>query len=289
MPSKVFKMNIFDVELNHANYHHSPTTFREAIERAGLGSLTDREKVISGKRRRLDAHQLEDDRFLLNFVTFEYSGTGRVREGQPTQTIPIERDESFSPETAMLYDPATNLALVESSATGMGPGTIVRYFETFVASGTTYTLRPRADNDAAARARRHQVIRNLSMRIALGPITDLDRDAGIDPLKGFAADYGAAYIDIELKTERPRDRSLVPERIQELVAGLLGGSGDIPNVPRLQVTGREHDDEPLEVIDLIQHRERRQRVLEIDPTTRKVPHQSRWDALKHEYRIYTRP
>ena len=266
MAEKRFRVNVYDVALEHTG-DDQPTEFHEAIGNARLQGLADLEKDISGKRRRLDFSRQQGGLFLLNFVTFEYSGTGRVRRGQPTRAVPIMPDESFAPETAMLYDPATNLALVESSSGGMGPGVIARYFEEFANNGSEYFMTPRPDVNAATRARRYQTIRNLKMRIALGPITDVDRMAGIDPLKGFGADYGAGYIDIEMKSERARGRSLTLGRVQDFIGSLTGGNANIPAIIQLQVTGREYEDDPLEVIDLIQQRERRQYMLEIDDAT----------------------
>ena len=286
MPDKSFKVNIYDVASEHSG-DDPPTQFYKAIESASGQPLAIREKNISGKGRRLDGSEQRTTIFLLNFITFEYSGPGRVRKGQPTKTIPLGPDESFAPETAMLYDSANNLAFIESSLGSMGTGSIVRYFEEFAHKGTSYSMHPRPDADAAARARRQQTIRNLKMRISLGPITDFDRTAGIDPIKAFGADYGAGYIDVEIKSERARGRSLIPQNIQRLIDHLMGSDMASPHITQLQVTGREHDEDPLEVIDLIQQRERRQLVLEIDGATRKIPHRVRWDTLINIQQAFT--
>ena len=139
------------------------------------------------------------------------------------------------------------------------------------------------------RARRYQTIRNLKMRVSLGPTTAQDRVAGVDRLKAFGENYGAEFINVELKSERTRGRTLTVETVQEFIARFTGGNRDIPHITQLEVTGREHDDDPLEVIDLIQHREKRQISLEIDASTRKVPHSIRWDALINAHQVFTQP
>ena len=287
VPEKLFRVNIYDVELLHTG-DEQPTEFQEAIQSCSGEPLADREKNISGKYRRLDSHDQRNGVFLLNFVTFEYAGPGRVRRTQPTRPIPMAADESFAPETAMLYHPVSNLAFVESSQGSMGPGAITGYFEEFANRGSTYALHPRTDQNAAVRARRYQTIRNLEMRISVGPATDQDRAAGIGPLRGFGANYGAEYIDVELKPQRARGRTLTLGRVQEFIALFTGGNRNMPQIVQLRVTGREQDDDPLEVIDLIQHREKRQIMLQIDGNTRKVPHSTRWDALVNAHRVFTR-
>ena len=278
MPSKMFKINVYDVIVEHEG-NEPETTFENAITEARGKSLADREKNVRGKRRRLDDCLERNGHFLLNLINFEYAGSGRVRRGQPSQNIPLRADESFAPETAMLYDPLTHLAFVEASSGGTTAGAIAGYFGEFAIAGTDYSLLPRVDNSAAARARRHRIIRKLTMRVALGPITTDDRAAGIGPIKSFGRDYGAGTMDVELNSERPRDRSLLLATASDLISRFTGGDRGIPQIQKLRVTGKEHDDDVLEVIDLVQHREKRQLTLEIDSTSRKIPIQTRWDAL----------
>ena len=160
----------------------------------------------------------------------------------------------------------------------MGSSAIAHYFKEFANADTNYTLVPRLDDDAAARARNHQTIRKLKLRVAMGPVTDIDRAAGLSPIKAFGEGYGAGFIDIEIKAQRERGRTLSLASVWNSITPILGDD-DENNVTQLIVTGRENDDDPLEVIDLIQHRERRARSLPVDDIARKVLHGVRWDAL----------
>ena len=279
MPTKNFRVNVYHVELAEDD-DNTPTPFPEAVLNASRESLAEREKKIGGKGRRLDDWHLIGDVLSLHLVTFQYEGDGRVREGQPTSAFVMAPDEHFAPETAMLYDAANDLAFVESGKGSMGSATIARYFEKFADKGTFYTLTPVADQTAAARARNHTTIRKLKMGMFLGPITDTDREAGIDPVKAFAADYGAERITIEISSGRSRDRSLGQQAVRNLIDLFTRSASQMPPLTKLEVTGREHDDEPLEIIDLLQQRERHQSTLEIDNGSRKVPHETRWRALR---------
>ena len=199
--------------------------------------------------------------------------------------IALAPDEYFGPETAVLVDSVNNLAFVESTARGMGSGTIAHYFEAF-AQDTRFELVARVDYNAAVRAGRFQTVRSLKMRVSLGCITESDVAAGIDPLKAFGANHGARIMDVELKSELPKDRSLGVSGIRELISRLTGGDTTIPPITQLQVTGRQHDDDPLELIDLIQHRERRTFLLPIDSRTRRIHYPDRWDALGRIHRSF---
>ncbi len=280
MPTKPFKVNIYDVELPQSESAESGlTSFGVAIDGACGQPLDERYSDVNEKGRRLEHCDEREGCHLLNFVTFEFAGPGRSAPKTPAAPIDLDRDESFAHETAMLYDPEANLAFVESTQGGMGPGAIVSYFERFANRGTYYRLIPRLDDDAAARARRHQTIRSLIMRVNIGQVTEADRASGIGVIKSLGETYDAGYINIEVKTSpEERRKSLRVPSIWETINTIIG-SNDANNVTQLKVSGRENDDEPLEIIDLIQHREKRERLLNVDGTSRKIPHEERWNAL----------
>ncbi len=284
MPDKPFKINIYDIELTgEAGAGQIP--FRNAIENACGETFGNRHREINGKGRRLDNHEEREGCFLLNFATLEFSGPGRTRPQAATVPIGLDPDEFFSQEMAMLYDPEIGLAFVESASGTLGASSIARYFKEFANSDTNYSLVPRLDQDAGARARRHQTIRSVVLRVSVGPITDVDIQSGFGVIKGFGEGYNAGFVDVAIKSQRERGRTLSLANIWNSINPVLGDA-DENNVTRLIVTGRENDDDPLEVIDLIQHREKRERLLHIDEGSRKVSHTDRWDALIEIHREF---
>ena len=293
MPTKQFKAIMYAVNAARLEGSGEPTAFQEAVTAAcNTSTLPDREKVIADKRHRLNDEYREGDVFFLNFVSFSYAGQGRVRQGLPQQPINMQDDESFDPETAILYDAQNALALVESAtyAGGVGPGAIARYFQMFIQPGTYYTLLPLVDPDASTRARLKQQIGSLQMRLQLSQVTALDNQAGISPVKGFGNHLAGETIDIVVSAGRGKDKSLSIGAVLELVKALVGDGGDngtpMPELKRLKVSGRENTDEPAELIDLIQQRENSVRPLDIDPVTRKVTREARWNALRSMHLQY---
>ena len=277
MPDKSFKVSIYEIELP-GDKGSVLTPFSTAISNACALPLADRYKEVNGKGRRLEDDDQREGCYLLNFVTLEFAGPGRSAPATAAISINLAQDESFAHETAMLYDPDVELMFAESVQGGMGPGAIARYFREFANHGEEYSLIPRLDNEAAARARQHQTIRRLTMRVAMGPITESDRNAGIGVIKSFGDEYGAGTIDIEIKAQRERGRTLSISSIWNTITNILGDH-DENNVTQLKVYGREHDDDALEDIDLLQHREKRERILPVDDQDRKISRDNRWDAL----------
>ena len=178
----------------------------------------------------------------------------------------------------MLYDADTNLAFVEATRGGMGPGAISKYFEEFVDQVTIYLLVPRLDDLASARARRCQQFRKVEMRVALGPVNRLDRAMGVGVLEAFGDEYGARTVDVVMKVGRARSSRLSMNPVRRLLTDALRAH-DEERVEVLKVYGKENEDDPLELIDLLQHREKRVRELPIDRDSREVAHEIRWRAL----------
>lgn len=278
---KEFKVGVFDIEVEGSN----PLPFSQAIEKAWGSSLENRVKNVNRKERRLEHYEERNGCLLLNLVTLDFPGPGRSRPDTSAVSINLEPEELFSQETAMLYDPEEKLAFVESTLAGMGHGAIAHYFSSFANSMTQYQLIPRLDEEAATRARRHRVIRSLTMRVALGPATKADREAGINVFEAFGKEHGARFIDIEIKAGTERTSSLVRNKIQNLIPRLLAASKE-GKITHLKLKGKEHDDDALELIDLIQHREKRVRSLLVSPDERKILHEDRWNALEQVRREF---
>ena len=206
MPEKSFKTNIYEVKLPDDSHYQTP--FRVAIDNALTNPLGWRYMEIKGKGYRLEDADQKEDCYVLDFVTFEFYGPGRSDRDTAAVRIDLGPDEDFIHRTAMLYDPNLGLAIVESARSAMRNGAIAQYFRNFSQPRTEYLLVPKLDDDAATRARRHQIVRNLTMRVAVGPATSTDHDAGIGVIKSFGEEYDAGTIDIEIKARQERGRTL---------------------------------------------------------------------------------
>ena len=276
MPETSFKVNVYDVEYPEDN--NDPALFSDTLDTIVSSPLPERFRNLRGKGHRLEHHRMSDDCYLLNFVTLAFAGPGRSTPLQAAQPIDLQEDESFANETAVLYDPEIDLVLLESSRNGMGQGAFARYISSFSDPETAYALTPRLDDNAAARARRHQTIRSVTMRLSMGPVTELDRQSGLSTTKAMGEGYGAGTVEVTFKAERERDRSLIRDTVWQGLTPILGDR-ESSGVTMLKISGRENEDDPIELIDLIQHREKREFVLEIDAASRKTPHASRWETL----------
>ena len=251
MPYKPFTVNVYAVETENTTDNQT-TEFRDAILDALRQEIEAREIEIREKIRRVNDRSVRDNLIFVNFVTFEYAGPGGVRRAAPVQNLLDQPDQYFAGETAMLYDNELNLVFLESTPTVMGTGAVAEYFEEFANAGTHYRLAPMLDDTAAARARANQVYRSLTLRVSMGPTSDRDREAELGTIKGFGENLGANFIDLVIGVDRARESSLDLGAVRRMIEAVGGNVGEPTSVSKFLVKGREHDDNPLEIIDLFQ-------------------------------------
>ncbi len=282
MTEKLFRAQIYQVEVPE-NLRAKQLSFADAIAAVKRLPLAQRERHIKPKDRRLEAISQEGNLALMNLTTCSYSGPGRIKSGLESKSFELDDDESFGFETAMLYDAQRHYLFLETGQGGMAAGATAQYFAGFAGRGAAYDMIPVVDSDAAARARRCRQFRKLEMRIALGQAGEMDRQAGLGALEAFSEGLGAGIVDISVNVGPDRAGSLLPEGVRALF-DRIGGDGDA--IKKMRVTARENDGDPIEIIDLLQHRERRERMLGVDPDTRKIPIEARWMALRAMHADY---
>lgn len=283
MTTKAFSATLFRVhEMDDGKGGSTP--FHDAIYAATHEpTIADREKTISARGRRLDSWQFDPGSILLlNMLSFKYEGEGRVRSGQPSRNISMGVDEHFAPEAAVLYDMSNRMALIESS-TSITHGIIARYFREFANGHTKYEMEAVLANDVAALARGFQTIRSVQIGTYIRQPTAADREAGMDNLQAFSAPSSGEHIEITVTAGRSRKNSLSRDFVGRVLDLVSGSSQASAPLTKLQLKGKENDDDPLALLDVLHHTIKPTVTLPIDPTSRKVHHRDRWLALKDMY------
>ena len=179
----------------------------------------------------------------------------------------------------MLYDEQTDIVFLEHGDGLVTSGTVCDYFRRFDQQNLRYSLEPRLDPEAAARARRFGTYRKISMNVALGSITAADEEVGLSVVKALGEGYDATTAEITLSASVERNSWLRIDPVKKLI-DWVSPDDDDSAITGLKVDGREHDDEDFADIDLFGHFERRQLNLAVDDGTRNVPFADRWNALK---------
>lgn len=278
MPEKAFKARLHDVIVDDvAITALSDDAFELAIETVGALDLSARWMELRDRPRRLENYEKRGRLHLMNFMTAEFAGPGKTGDSTPVAPMGLESNEYYAHETAALYDPQQGIVLLESGVGGMGPGAIKMYFRNF-ANRCDVTLSPRVDGDASVRARRFQQFRSLQLRVSMGPATARDTEMGTGTLQGLGKHFHAQQIDVIVKAGRTKSDSLAINMIRSVIDNVVNRR-DETHIQGCKVYGHEHEDDPYELIDLIAQPIKNEWRLPIDPDTRKVSHNHKWDAL----------
>ncbi|WP_428097984.1 DUF6731 family protein [Candidatus Rariloculus sp.] len=281
---ETFRANIFSLEEFGADGVIAP--LHQAMRGAWGQPTPERTRHVGAGNRRLEGFEEDPPLYLANFVTLRFLGPGR---GSPTQVITgmgLRDHESYAYQTAMLYDSERSLAFIESGRPGMGAGAVATYLGKFAVPATSYQFTPCLDAEAHRRAMRMQNIRKLQVRVAAGRARRADRDEGLGLIAAFTEEFDANFMDMELAIGRERRRFLSAGRVREFLASLLREADEPDRVLKVRITGSRHEDDPTEMIDLLQHRESRERQLDVDPVERNIPCGARWDALRDIWRQF---
>ena len=284
---KEFKAKIFKVETPNQEKrgkqpipgmekYTDPASLEEAIERANNEDIKERQKKIHETTIRLEHYERREGKHLLNFTKSTYAGPGKITEKRAIRPFDMEETESFGHETALLYDPATSIVLIEHNPSGVGTTAVADYLKSFTSKKTKYNLIPVLDEDASARARNHPIIKTMIFRMAIGEITARDKELGLDTIKAFAKEMGGESILVEISAKN-LDRTNVSQKIK----GMIFNKEELKIRKLKQKSGGENTAEiPMELIDLLQGKNKTLTDhLKVNPKTRNTPHEERWDAL----------
>lgn len=163
----------------------------------------------------------------------------------------LTANEGIGRHAHFLYDPHYRVLLLQRDREVRHPA-----FREAVASPihAEFYLSLIFKRDAVNRLRRMRVFRKLSFKVARPQNPEALRE--IDPSAGHAIDilneHGGYNVDIVVSVGKHRRAALNRESILRLATGLLGRRGD--DVRSIVVSGREDEEGPMEIIDLLEDR-----------------------------------
>ena len=280
---ELFKANIFELDPGEGGQRFVPP--EEVLRNTSARNIQERLFTVNNVPRRLEDYRDNDPLHFANFATLKFPGPGRASGRQATRRIGLNADERFAYDTAMLWDADRHLAFIETGRPGMGAGAVAGYLDRFRGHGADYVFVPSLDREARERALRQRLDRKLKTRVAIGVDDRIDDVGGLGPISALGRELDARVIDVEFSVGPERRRCLNHGVLRNLLPDWFRRA-DEGQITKLILSGRNHEDDPLEIIDLLQHRESRERYLDVDHGERRIPYQVRWDALGDMHREF---
>lgn len=251
--------------------------------------LEDRIRQIGYQEFRLDA-VLQPDRhwptWRLSICKFRSEGPGRAKRDTPSQGIDLDEDEDFTEDTAILFDPASMMMVVQYNHYGPRSGSVVDYLNAWTGVNTAvYTIQPQLNTTAQARLQAKRLFTRVAFKVAPAKITDAWKRNNValtTMLEDQAASWDCEWVTIvvSLDARDPQSTLSVRDKLRSLI-GLSHESRDAVKV--LQVSGRDQAGMRIDPIDLLAERlERTYNGLPLDDG-RRVALSDRWKALHDAY------
>jgi len=252
--------------------------------------LENRIRQVTTQPIRMDDPIAPDDKFKgvwrLSFLKFRSEGPGRASPSTVAKSIPLAEGESFSEDTAAIYDPESKALVVQYNHYGPRASAIEDYFTVWTgAQHARYALLLQINQAAQARLRNKKLFTRLKFRVAPDRISDHWKKANISlatSLKRTAEIGDGDWISVEISMDRQEhNRSLdIFDKIQSFI-----GLADEPRdaVTLLEIRGRDAVGEAVDSVNLINERvEKLYRDLPLDEG-RRIPMEVRWNCLYDAY------
>lgn len=252
--------------------------------------LEQRLRQVTTRPIRMDDPIAPDDKFKgvwrLSFLKFRSEGPGRASPGTVAESIPLAEGESFSEDTAAIYDPDSKALIVQYNHYGPRASAIEDYFTVWAGvQHAKYSFLLQINQAAQARLQNKKLFTRLKFRVAPDRISEHWKKANIalaTSLKRTAEIGEGDWISVEISMDRQgQNRSLdIYGKIRSFI-----GLADEPRdaVTHLEITGRDDVGEAVDPVNLINERvQKPYRDLPLDEG-RRIPMEVRWNCLYDAY------
>jgi hypothetical protein len=260
------------------------------IKNIGAQPLDHRLRQVTTRPIRMEDPLNPDAHFhgvwRLAFLKFRSEGPGRVSPHTVAQSIHLAEDESFSEDTAALYDPANKALVLQYNHYGPRAQAIEDYFTVYAAQqDEKYTFQLQINSEAQARLQNKKLFTRLKFKVAPDRISKHWKDANIGLATAFRRTAEIAdgdWINVEISLDRKNHHTSLD------LLNKLGGFLNLANEPQeavsqLEIAGRDDVGINVDVVDLIKERvQRTYNGLPLDEG-RRIAMETRWNCLYDAY------
>lgn len=250
--------------------------------------LKDRICQIGYQEFRLD-EAIQPDRhwpvWRISICKFRSEGPGRAKRNTPSQGINLDEDEDFTEDTAILFNPASKMMVMQYNHYGPRAGSIIDYFNAWTGNNSAvYTLAPKLNPNVQARLQSKQQFTRVAFKVAPSKITDewkRNNVALTTMLEDQANLWEGEWITVvvSLDARDPQATLSVRNKLRSLI-GLSHESRDAVKI--LKISGRDQAGLRVDPIDLLAERlERTYNGLPLE--SRRIALSDRWKALHDAY------
>ncbi len=200
----------------------------------------------------------------------------------PVTPLNLAEDEGIGEETAFYYHPPSRVLLFQYNRHGVSASMASYYFRRKADIEGDIVLEPVLQEDVLLRLARMCIFRKFVFRVAGEQNAQVfqGQGHGVGALTDLIHQFQAPTIEVTLSLGRKRQGSLGLQAVRDTIAQMLRfAAGSQPQVERLQIAGREGEEDDIRFIDLL--RDRMTEMVEVSlDASRRVPPTERRRALR---------
>ncbi|KIL45747.1 DUF6731 family protein [Jeotgalibacillus soli] len=182
----------------------------------------------------------------LTFERLNYALPNRTTLHGDSEMLDLESDEFIGHEATVLYDPVNHILMIQRNRDSLGPTAIGAFIQSLVidaGAARNSSIAMITDNTAQRRAFNQSAYRKVYTKIVGAKANGM-----IERL--FGRNPNVDSIEISFNSRSVRDSEID----QDFTVGLLEEFINDPEVEKLRIRSREHEESPVEPIDLINHK-----------------------------------
>lgn len=228
----------------------------QLLEAVRTQPIESRLRNINNRDMRLDhVEQAANGLWKLDFTVLRFdNGPGRASRDAPLRDFDLHEGEGFGEGTAAIYDPSSGHIALQYNHYGARASAICAYLSTLDEKPNGYEFRISLNDTALARLKKKTVFTRLELKVAPAQLSGAFKKANVSLCSALAAQqdtFGGDFISIEVGLDRQSKKSTLP--IANTLKSLIQlAQGERDAVKRLQVSGKDSEVSPIDVVDLLE-------------------------------------
>ena len=255
--AKYFSTKPFKIHAFHVHKTDGAPAIANILASIAKTEMRQRLKKIGYQRIRLEniTPPSSTQKFwLLDFCKLRDDGPGRASADSASEDIEIDATESFTENTAALYDPSTNIMVLQYNHNGPKHGVISEYLSMWLGmQHEEYDLQIKLNKSAQARLKAKKQFTRIKIKAAPAKISadwkkkNVGLKTSIETQANF---FGGDIITIDVSVEDARTEDSLS--IRSIINGIVSlAAEDRDAVKQVEVSGRQNDNDKIDVINLI--------------------------------------
>ena len=268
-----------------------PTAFEDQLATVTGHPIKNRNRETEQATIRLEHAEHAKGLWFADFLKIRTDhGPAKASMNRPVEGFDLKKDEGFGEETALVYHPGSQIALIQYNHYGPRPDAIAQYLSVYDHDlPVTFSLLPRYVDDVQRRLLSKKILRRFTMSIAPRFLNkgDLAHRVALADALNLSDQYDADTVEITISVEGRKRNASLTSKVIDLATWALeratNTAEEISPVKAAELVGKDGNFGVAETLDLVA-----QRITDHQDVTRgadkRFTRNSRWEGLEKSWK-----